>query len=198
MSKLYDELQTVEGNDQLDTLPLLDACIREGLRFRPPVALTGSRLVPYGGLDILGYHIPAGTVVTTQSLSMSRQRPDLFPRADEYNPTRWLTDGDEKLLRDRRALLVPFGVGTRRCPGGNMAVDQMRLLLAALVRTFHIALAPQTTPDAMAPFEANGYRSRHDACHLLFTPRVLGGVQCANNKAVVVEESGNLYSYSVT
>lgn len=176
--------------DRLAALPFLDACIKEGLRFRPLVALTGSRVVPAGGLDVLGYQLPAGTVVATQALSMSRQRPDLFPHADEYDLTRWLTadadavaDADaeadaeakktaaESILRQRRALLVPFGVGARRCPGGNMALDQMRLLLAALVRNFHLALAPETTPAAMAPFEANGYRSRHDACHLIFTPR---------------------------
>ncbi|KAI8799639.1 cytochrome P450 monooxygenase-like protein [Cladochytrium replicatum] len=192
MVRLHEELGTVEGNDALDSLPFLDACIREGLRFRPPVALTGSRLVPFGGMDVLGYHVPAGTVLTTQSLSMSRQRPDLFPQAEEYDPTRWI-EGDEKLLQERRALLVPFGVGARRCPGGNMAIDQMRLLLAALVRTFEITLAPETTPEVMAPFEANGYRSRTDSCHMFFTPRVLGGVRCANGKVVMAEESGKLY-----
>ncbi|KAI9316548.1 cytochrome P450 monooxygenase-like protein [Zopfochytrium polystomum] len=191
LSRLYDELQTSPGTDALDSLPFLDACIREGLRFRPPVALTGSRLSPPGGLDVLGYHIPAGNVITTQSLSMSRQRPDLFPNAEEFDPTRWLpaTNGEDAdaLLAARRALLVPFGVGARRCPGGNMAVDQMRLLLAALVRTFDISLAPQTTPEVMAPFEANGYRSRNDACYLMFTPRVMGGAR-------MVEESDQLYS----
>ncbi|KXS19848.1 cytochrome P450 [Gonapodya prolifera JEL478] len=146
---LHKELNTVEGTNVLETLPFLDACIRKDLRFQPPVALTGSRLVPQGGMD--------GTVLTMQSLSMSRQRPDLFPHAEEYDATRWI---GADVLAERRALLVAFGVGARRCPGGNMAVDQMRLLLAAL-----------TTPEIMAPFEANGYRSRHDACHLFFTPR---------------------------
>ena len=46
---------------------------------------------------MLGYHLPAGTVVTTQSLSLSRQRPDLFPNYDEFDPARWLCD-DEDLL----------------------------------------------------------------------------------------------------
>lgn len=165
--ELYKEVIAHEGYEELDSLKLLDACIKEGLRFRPPVALTGSRTVPKGGLNVLGYFLPAGTVVTTQSLSMSRQRPDLFPDFDSYNPHRWL---DESNSAEKRRLLVPFGVGARRCPGGNMATYQMRLILVASIRAFKITLAPETTPEIMAPFEANGYRSRHDRCDLVFTP----------------------------
>ncbi|KAJ4987118.1 cytochrome p450 monooxygenase [Stagonosporopsis vannaccii] len=165
---LFEELCAHEGYEELDALKLLDACIKEGLRFRPPVALTGSRLVPAGGLDVLGHYLPAGTVVTTQSLSMSRQRPDLFPDYDAYNPRRWLED---ECSAEKRRLLVPFGIGARRCPGGNMATYQMRLILAATFRAFRVTLAAETTPEAMAPFEANGYRSRHDRCELVFAPR---------------------------
>lgn len=165
---LYTELCAHSGYEELDSLKLLDACIKEGLRFRPPVALTGSRLVPTGGLNVLGHHLPAGTVVTTQSLSMSRQRPDLFPDYDAFNPLRWL-DADSSA--EKRRFLVPFGVGARRCPGGNMATYQMRILLAASFRAFRVVVAPETTEEKMAPFEANGYRSRHDRCDLLFLPR---------------------------
>lgn len=167
--ELYAEVAAHEGYEELDSLKLLDACIKEGLRYRPPVALTGSRLVPTGGINVLGYHLSAGTVVTTQSLSMSRQRPDIFPDFDTYNPHRWLVEDEHSA--ERRRHLVPFGVGARRCPGGNMATYQMRLILAASYRAFKITLAPETTPEKMAPFEANGYRSRHDRCDLIFTPR---------------------------
>ncbi|KAL6703107.1 hypothetical protein ACN47E_010169 [Coniothyrium glycines] len=165
---LYQELCGHEGFEELDSLKFLDACIKEGLRFRPPVALTGSRMVPEEGLNVLGYFLPAGTVITTQALSMSRQRPDLFPDFDSYNPRRWL---DDEASAEKRRLLVPFGIGARRCPGGNMATYQMRLILTATFRAFRITLAPETTPEKMAPFEANGYRSRHDRCDLIFTSR---------------------------
>ncbi|QRV87788.1 cytochrome P450 family protein [Ceratobasidium sp. AG-Ba] len=168
VERLYSELQTVLGNNELDTLKLLDATIKEGLRFRPPVALTGSRTVGKGGMELLGYFVPEGTVLTTQALSICRQRPDLFPNADVFDPGRWL---EVEYLDERRKLLVPFGVGTRRCPGGNLAIYQMRLIIGGLIRNFKIAVAPETTPKSMAPFEANGFRSRYDQCHLIFTPR---------------------------
>lgn len=169
---IYQELQTVQGYDELETLKMLNACITEGLRFRPPVALTGSRVAPKGGLHVLGHQIPEGTVVTTQSLSISRQRPDLFPNFDEFDPKRWLED-DPAVIMERRRCLAPFGIGARRCPGNNMAIFQMRMLLAAIVRAFRLSVAPMTSPQSMAPFEANGFRSRHDQCYLNFTPREL-------------------------
>lgn len=166
-AKLREELCAYEGYHDLDQLKLLDACIREGLRYRPPVALTGSRAVPQGGLEVCGYYLPEGTVLTTQALSMSRQRKDLFADYDVYNPLRSEDDDKES---ERRRLWVPFGVGSRKCPGGNMAMYQMRLILAASLREFVVTVAPETTPDMMEPFEANGYRSRHDRCDLIFTP----------------------------
>ncbi|RMZ83162.1 hypothetical protein DV738_g1153, partial [Chaetothyriales sp. CBS 135597] len=169
---IYDELQSVDGFEDLENLKMLNACITEGLRFRPPVALTGSRIVPCGGLYILGYYLPAGTVVTTQSLSLSRQRPDLFPNYDEFDPIRWLGN-DAQVHTERRRCLAPFGMGARRCPGGNMATFQMRMIIAAVIRTFRLSVAPETTPMSMAPFEANGFRSQRDACRLIFIPRDL-------------------------
>lgn len=169
MDELYEELSATDSDEELDSLKLLDACMREGLRFRPPVAFTGSRLIPKGGLDILGYHLPAGTTITTQSLSTSRQRPDLFPDCHVFNPKRWI-EGEQ--VAERRRLWVPFGVGARRCPGSNMALYQMRMVLFHTIRSFKITVAPETTPYNMEPFEASGFRSRTDRCDLTFTPRV--------------------------
>ncbi|KAG0152404.1 hypothetical protein CROQUDRAFT_667281 [Cronartium quercuum f. sp. fusiforme G11] len=168
IEEIYKELQTIDGTDGIESLQLLAACIKEGLRFRPPVALTGSRVVPKGGMTVLDYFIPEGTVITTQSLSLSRQSRTLFPDYDTFNPKRWL---DQENLDARLQMIAPFGVGTRRCPGKNLASFQMRLLLAHTIRAFQISIPPETTPEVMAPFEANGFRSRYDKCFLLFKPR---------------------------
>ena len=82
---------------------------------------------------------------------MSLQRPDFFPNCDVYDPMRWL---DQEMIGEHRRMLLPFGVGTRRRPGGNMATYQMQLILAAIIRAFKISVAPETTPQSMAPFEA--------------------------------------------
>lgn len=52
-----------------------------------------------------------------------------------------------------------------------MATYQMRLIIAAVLREFKVSIAPETTPESMTPFEANGFRSRYDKCCLMFIPR---------------------------
>ncbi|KAI9146926.1 putative cytochrome P450 [Paramyrothecium foliicola] len=172
IEKLYEEIQDLEDYDDLEELPMLNACIIEGLRFRPPAAFTASRVASKGGIDIMGYQIPEGTTITTQSLSMSRQRPDIFPNYDTYDPTRWL---DIKDLSERRKMVAPFGIGARRCPGSNMALYQMRIIVGAVIKSFQISVAPGSTPDKMRMFEANGFRcGPTDECFLVFKPRLVG------------------------
>lgn len=89
---VQNELSTDVDKGNPGNLELLSACVTEGLRIRPPVTLTGGQLVPNGVINILGYYIPAGTVVTTQSLSMSWQRPDIFPRYNVFDPAWWLQE----------------------------------------------------------------------------------------------------------
>lgn len=52
-----------------------------------------------------------------------------------------------------------------------MATYQMRLIIAAVLREFKVCIAPETTPESMTCFEANGFRSRYDKSSLMFIPR---------------------------
>ncbi|KAJ8131514.1 hypothetical protein O1611_g2116 [Lasiodiplodia mahajangana] len=101
---MYEELQSVEGYNDLENLKLLNACITEGLRFRPPVALTGSRVVPRGGLDILGYYVPAGTVVTTQSALAQPAAARPIPQLRRVRPDAL---AGRRLQADYRAASLP-------------------------------------------------------------------------------------------
>ena len=55
------------------------------------------RVVPDGGLEVLGFHLPASTVVAGQAWSMHR-RPHVFPDSDSFEPERWLEPTSE--MRD--------------------------------------------------------------------------------------------------
>lgn len=44
----------------LDKLPLLDACIKEGMRISSPAPIRLPRVVPPGGWTFGGYYFPAG------------------------------------------------------------------------------------------------------------------------------------------
>lgn len=124
--KLFQELSTVSHSFDphtqtasivdLDSLPYLEAVIKEGLRWRPPVPMTLFRSVPPGeAKEISGWSIPPGTVVGCQAYSLHRN-PEVFDNPDSFDPDRWLTEDEEK-LRAMKLHFWPFSSGARHCLG---------------------------------------------------------------------------------
>lgn len=70
------------GDEELEKLPVLNAVIDETLRLYGAAPGGLPRIVPNGGADLMGYHLPAGTTVTTQAYTLHRD-VTLFP-----NPNR--------------------------------------------------------------------------------------------------------------
>lgn len=79
--RLEDEVAGLDDgfNDEtLEKLPLLNAVINESLRLYSGVPGTTPRVTPPSGATIGGYHIPSGTIVTTQVYTTHRL-PEVFP-----------------------------------------------------------------------------------------------------------------------
>ena len=92
--------------------------------------------------------VPAGTLV------MGVMRHDAvserhLPGAAAFDPQRWL--GDAKQAGVAKRLSMPFGAGPRICPGRYLALMEIKLAMAALLRHFDIAAVD--TPDGQAPRE---------------------------------------------
>lgn len=124
--KLYEELQTIKDRfdpsnmtasiADLDSLPYLDAVIKEGLRWRPPVPMTLFRTVPPGGSrEISGWSVPSGMTVGCQAYSL-HQVPDVFENPTVFDPNRWMTEDKDK-LNAMRSLFWAFSSGSRHCLG---------------------------------------------------------------------------------
>lgn len=96
--------------------------------------------------DLMGYALPPGTVVATQSWSMHRD-PAVFPSPDNFIPERWLqgADATEKMAQ----YLMPFGIGSRQCGGMNLAYMMLRITVATLARNFNVTASPETDERSM-------------------------------------------------
>lgn len=104
--------------------------------------------------DLLGYGLPPGTVVGTQSWSSHRDGV-VFPSPDTFMPDRWLeshTDPSQLSLMHQH--LMPFGAGSRLCGGQNLAHLVIRVVVAAIVRNFDIVSPPETNDASMSPRDA--------------------------------------------
>jgi cytochrome P450 len=103
-------------------LPLLCASIKESMRLHPSVGLTMPRIVPEGGLDLCGQHIPAGYRVGMNAAVVGYNEEIYGPDAGEFRPARWL-EGDAAQMEKH---LLVFGSGTRTCIGKNVGVTLLQ------------------------------------------------------------------------
>ena len=110
-SKLLSEIQSTvaTGNFGTDTdnivsdvqakeLPYLQACIKEGLRWFPPIAAMLSKKVPPEGDEICGYFVPGGTGVAYSTKAVHRNTALFGPDEEAFRPERWILQsegGDE-------------------------------------------------------------------------------------------------------
>jgi cytochrome P450 len=98
MESLYDELHAANLSrpfpkySEVSNLPYLDACVQEGSRMHPPFALPFERIVPEGGVTVLGHFLPAGTVVGGSPYVVNRHKPTFGQDAEFWRPERWLVD----------------------------------------------------------------------------------------------------------
>jgi len=98
-------------------LPYLQAVIREGMRMMPGATPPVFKVVPPGGDTILGFQVPAGTLVGHDVFGTLRSRRYWGPDADVFRPERWL-EADAETLEGMSTLLeIQFGFGRYKCLG---------------------------------------------------------------------------------
>ncbi|KAJ0136936.1 Uncharacterized protein HZ326_20054 [Fusarium oxysporum f. sp. albedinis] len=109
------------------------ACINESLRCYPPVPSGMPRQVPQGGATIAGHYLPENTITTIPQFAMNHNKQH-FADAWEFRPERYL--GDPKYANDKLDVVQSFSFGPRNCIGRNLAISEMRLILARIIFNF--------------------------------------------------------------
>uniref|UniRef100_A0A914VWT8 unspecific monooxygenase n=1 Tax=Plectus sambesii TaxID=2011161 RepID=A0A914VWT8_9BILA len=120
-------------------IPYNEAVLLEVFRFSSFVALS----LPHSTMEdttLRGYFIPKGTTVFS-NLYAHHNDSQFFPEPDSFKPCRFLTI-DGKLDSDAAQLVIPFGVGKRRCVGENLARQELSLLIGRLLQKFEIHQDP--------------------------------------------------------
>ncbi|EME84920.1 uncharacterized protein MYCFIDRAFT_41391 [Pseudocercospora fijiensis CIRAD86] len=93
---LPPEGKIVSANQAHELLPLLQATIKEGLRWYPAVAAELSKLTPPQGDTICGYYVPGGTKVGTSMKVLYRNEELYGPDAEAFRPERWLLSSESR------------------------------------------------------------------------------------------------------
>lgn len=120
-------------------LPYTRMVIDETLRLYP----TGWIIRVARSEDAIGgYRVPANSVIVV-SPYLTHRHPEFWTDPEAFNPERF-AGGHQS---SHPFSYLPFGEGPRQCLGGDYAVMEMLLTLAAVVSHFHLQLVPGQTTE---------------------------------------------------
>ena len=159
-TKLANELKTVlNGADvttakQINSLPYLQACIRESHRLTPPAIVNSKKLEKDVDIVVNGktYRAKAGTQICLNLCAIPWDEKYVDSPL-EYRPERFLSDAIEARkgtlseIIDHPGFEDGFGRGKRRCAGANVAKAEIVILAARLIQDWEITLADPSQKD---------------------------------------------------
>ena len=110
---------------EAQTLPYLQACIKEGLRMWQPLVGLATRRSPPQGETWKGVFIPGGVEVGISSTSMMKRKEVFGPDAGIFRPERWLEANQETLRAYERSWEITFSSGRSTCLGKGIALMEL-------------------------------------------------------------------------
>ncbi len=140
---LKDELDTINLDTdptEIVKLPYLSAVVSESLRIYPTALFAFSRILktPW---EFMGYSLEKGMSLAP-CIYLVHHHPDLYPNSKQFKPERFL---------DRQFSpyeFIPFGGSNRRCLGYALALYEMKLVLATVLKQVDLKLvnSPPISP----------------------------------------------------
>lgn len=128
--------------ERLAELKYMNACLKESLRMYPPVPIGSPRVALEGGQTILGKWVPAGTWISMHHFATYQSEAN-FKNHSKFVPERWLKT-NPIYAKDTLEAHQPFSFGPRNCLGQNMAMHEMRLILAMLLFKYDLELMEES------------------------------------------------------
>ena len=142
--KIRTEVDTVLGDSpwirdyKLNSqLKYIEAAAFEALRFKPVAPMILHEAVK--DIELEGIRIPKGQHVLTQ-YRHAALKDDHFSEAERFYPERWLKES--RCPVHNTEAFTPFGAGPRYCPGRNLAILEIRAVMAMLFKNFTIEAVP--------------------------------------------------------
>ncbi|TQE02247.1 hypothetical protein C1H46_012118 [Malus baccata] len=171
MKKVQKEIENVVGMERmveesdLEKLEYLDMVVKETMRLHPVAPL----LLPHAAIEdcnVNGFHIPGKSRIMINIWAIGRN-PSVWTDADKFIPERF--DGSNIDFRGRDFQFIPFGSGRRGCPGMQLGITMVLLLVAQLVHCFDWELPNNMLPTELDMTEEFGLTVPR-ANHLLALP----------------------------
>src|SRR5574341_81146 len=141
LARARDEARAInlEKYEEVSAMPFIDACINETMRLKPVAPII--MLEPVHDTVIAGIEVPKGQVIMCLMRAGPTQEKN-FPQPGTFDPSRWLSGPSAS---SAKRVSMPFGAGPRLCPGRYLALLEMKMAMAMLLKGFEIERV--ATPD---------------------------------------------------
>ncbi|OIQ36372.1 MAG: hypothetical protein BM555_02745 [Crocinitomix sp. MedPE-SWsnd] len=145
VKRIRDEAKEVYGDTDLPQeyssfakLKFSNAVAQEAIRIKP----TTPQLYMQANEDVIvgQLSVPKATIVVLQS-KIAQNSDDYFTNALTFNPDRWMRGKCPVDHKHSPKVVKAFGGGPRYCPGMNLAMHEMTVLISALCKRFDFELA---------------------------------------------------------
>ncbi|KAJ4347928.1 uncharacterized protein N0V89_009300 [Didymosphaeria variabile] len=129
----------------LNQLTYTLAAIKEALRIYPTVSTIRSGQRDLHLVSPNGHSFPTESCMIWGDHYSNHHNPHVWNRPEDYLPERWLCTEEDSLYPPKHAWR-PFERGPRNCIGQELALTEIKLILALTIREFDVA-------DAYAEFD---------------------------------------------
>lgn len=131
--------------EALKEMTLLDNCIRETLRLRPPIITLLRKVME--PIEYKGYVIPEGHYIGVSPAMSQLEQKTWGADALEFNPDRFdpssplYSKSMEAIGHGANSSYLPFGAGRHRCIGEAFAYIQLKTVISTFIRLFDFKFA---------------------------------------------------------
>ena len=160
--ELFDTFPDASDIDptNMTTLPYLEGVLKETMRLYPMIPGPLERHLGKP-IELQGVTIPVGVVASNAAYTQGRLA-EVFPDPEKWDPGRWLCASSSE--KERMELnWIPFGTGSRACPGSNLAVTELKYMIGTIFRLFRSEVTAGHEDDVLelADIFAAGSRTGH-------------------------------------
>jgi len=149
LDRLKADIDRVVGDapvtvEALAQLPYLTQVIKESLRIYPPAP--GFGRTPTAAFTVGAHTFTPGDMLMVSTYALHHQE-EFYPEPDVFRPARFTPDAEQP----PRHAYMPFGAGPRTCIGNAFATLEMQLVLATMLQSVELSLAPnqEIVPDML-------------------------------------------------
>jgi cytochrome P450 len=134
-ARVREEVQADSGGLPGENWPHTTAMFKEVIRLHPPNWLMGRTCAR--PVRLAGYPLRANDRVLFTPYLVHRD-PRFWPDPDTFDPLRW----QSRQIPYTGKAYLPFGAGTRVCPGTRLGSIQLTMTVAAIIGRYKLELPP--------------------------------------------------------